>query len=242
MPNSSLPRRGFLARLATGTLALSGIAALDPRLAHAVAREVPDIAGGGAPGDYDDSWTRRVSAAAHKAVFDGPELAGGLPIIQAWIYRSGYAKALGATGVDVLPVVVLRHMGTELALDDAIWAKYGLGAQNKVNDPVTKQPAVRNPWSRTTSVDVPDANIAALLGPGVDATVEGLVKSGAVVLTCELALRSFSRALAAKHSGNADAIFAELRAGLVPGVIVQPSGVYATIRAQEAGAAVMRST
>jgi len=34
----------------------------------------------------------------------------------------------------------------------------------------------------------------------------------------------------------------EFRTGLVPGVILQPSGVYAVIRAQEAGCGVVKSS
>ena len=48
--------------------------------------------------------------------------------------------------------------------------------------------------------------------------------------------------IARQVSGDQAAIHAELRAGVVPGVIVQPSGIYATARAQEAGAVFMRST
>jgi hypothetical protein len=37
-------------------------------------------------------------------------------------------------------------------------------------------------------------------------------------------------------------IYEELKANLVPGLILQPNGIYATMRAQEAGCAFMRST
>lgn len=235
MSSSSVPRRSFLARLATGTLALGAASALDPRLAAAA------VVGGSGP--YDDSWTARVKAAEHKAVFDGPEVADGLPILHAWIYRAGYDAALGAHGRDaVVPVVILRHLGTVVAMDDALWAKYGIGAQRKIDDPATKQPATRNPWARRREGHTQDARIAALLGPDVDVTVEGLVRSGAVVLACELAMRSFALGVAARTGQSVDEIVAELRAGVIPGVIVQPSGVYAAARAQEAGAVFMRST
>lgn len=193
-------------------------------------------------GPYDDSWTRRVVAARHKAVFDSPEVSGGLALVQAWIYRAGYRAAMKSGGDEVVPVVVLRHLGTGLALDDAMWAKHRIGENRKINDPVTKTPAVRNPWSRRSPADVPDENVVALLGPDADTTVEGLVKSGAVVLACELAMRSFARGIAARSGGNADEVFRELRTGVVPGVIVQPSGVYATARAQEVGCTFMRSS
>lgn len=238
MSTSELRRRGFLARLASGTLALTGLAAAS-KTADAAAI---DLGGSRGTGDFDDGWTAKVKAAMHKAVFDSPEVNDGLALFQAWIFRAGYKAALDDELADVLPVVVLRHAGTVLAFDDALWAKYRIGQERKVTDPVTKQPAVRNPWARTRAGEPSDSPVAALLGPGIDPTVEGLVKSGAVVLACDLALRNFARGLAARSGGSADAVAADLRAGLIPGVIMQPSGVYASIRAQEVGAAFMRST
>lgn len=234
MFQSDLRRRGFLARLATGTLALTGAAALDPSLAFA-----DDAA---PASDFDDGWTRRVAQAKHKAVFDSPEIGGGQALVHAWTYRAGYAAALGEKGDAVLPIVVLRHGATSLALDDAIWAKYTIGANSRVNDPLTKQPAVRNPWARRAPGDTPDPMVSALLGPEADPTVEGLVKSGVIVLTCDLAMRSFARMFAARGSGNEAEILAELRAAVLPGVIRQPSGIYAVTRAQEAGATFVKST
>ena len=236
MPHSEndLRRRGFLARLAGGTLALTGIAAVAPGLAAAA--DVP-----ASSSDYDDAWTARVRKAKHKEVFDSPEIGDGTALVHPWTYRAGYRTVLNQGGDAVIPVVVLRHGGTALALDDAIWKKYGIGTNRKINDPLTKQPAERNPWARRAPGAEPDATIVALLGPDADVTVEGLVKSGAVVLACDLALRAFSRGFAAR-GGTAEEIHAELRAGLIPGVIPQPSGIYATTRAQEAGCTFLKST
>lgn len=237
MSTSDLRRRGFLARLASGTLALTGLAAVS-KTADAAPLALAPARG---TGEFDDSWTRKVQAAMHKSVFDSPEINDGLALFQAWIFRAGYKAALDDEAADVLPVVVLRHAATVLAFDDALWAKYRIGGARNVTDPATKQPAVRNPWARPRAGETSDSPVAALL-PGIDPTVEGLVKSGAVVLACDLALRNFARGVAARSGGDADAIATELRAGVIPGVILQPSGVYASIRAQEVGAAFMRST
>lgn len=237
MSSSDLRRRGFLARLASGTLALAGLAAASKTAGAATRDFVP-----GGTGDFDDRWTAKVKAAMHKAVFDSPDVSDGLALYQAWIFRAGYKAVLGDEAADVLPVVVLRHAGTVLAFDDALWAKHGLGELRKVTDPATRQPAVRNPWARARAGEPDTSPVTALLGSGIDPTVEGLVKSGAVVLACDLALRNLARGLAARTKGDADAIAAELRAGVVPGVILQPSGVYASLRAQEVGASFMRST
>ena len=225
-------RRDFLASLAVTAAAapLAGLAA-------------PASAAAAATAPFDDSWTARVAAAKHKAVFDGPEPSDGLPLVQPWIYRRGY-EAMGAAPRDVVPVVVLRHAAAGLALDDALWAKYKLGALRKIDDPDTKKPAERNPWSRTVA-GKGDRDLESVLGPGVDPTVEGVLRAGGVVLVCNLALGRVARAIASGPNGqgqSADAVLADLRAGLVPGVLAQPSGVYATARAQEVGAVFMRST
>lgn len=247
MPPFDAHRRGFLGRLASGTLALAGLTTLGARPARAAAV----LAGGGdggsgasdAGGDspYDDRWTDRVRAAKHKAVFDSPDVNDGLALLQPWIYRSGYRAALQAAPEEIVPVVVLRHAGTALALDDALWAKYAFGTDRKIIDPATSKPATRNPWARRREGEPADPTFEAVLGGPIDPTVAGLLATGGIVLACEVAMKSFSRALAKKVNGDASAIFAELRAGVIPGVIVQPSGVYATTRAQEAGCTFMRS-
>ena len=64
----------------------------------------------------------------------------------------------------------------------------------------------------------------------------------AVVLACNLALENMIGAVAKRSSQTVEAVRAEAHAHLVPGVILQPSGVYAVLRAQEAGCVYLRST
>ena len=227
-------RRDFLARLGTSIAALAG--ATRPLAAS-------DLVGGPTgPAAFDDTWTRRVRSAKHRVVFDAPEVNDGLALLQPWILRAGYRDAMGHTGADVATVVVLRHQAAVLGVDDASWAKYGLGAVRKVDDPATGQPATRNPWSRGAPGAAPDARMSALLGGPVDPTVAGVLALGGVVLVCDLALRNTAGMIARERQLDAAVVHAELRAGVVPGVILQPSGVYATARAQEVGCTFMRST
>jgi hypothetical protein len=229
------PRRDFLAQIAA-TAATAAVASS----ARPLAAEQPPTA---APdGAFDDTWAKRVGAAKHKAVFDAPEFSDGLALTQAWIYKRGYEAALGDRGPSVVPIVVVRHAAASMAVDDALWAKYKIGALRKVDDPKTKAPAERNPWSRTPAGTAQPADLVAILGADVDPTVEGVIRAGGIVLVCNLALGRVAGGIAKQVSGDQAAIHAELRAGLVPGVIVQPSGIYATARAQEVGAVFMRST
>jgi hypothetical protein len=218
--DSSADRRGFLTRLAA-----AGVAAALPTVAEAATPV--------APSDWDDAWTARVRAAKYRMVFDAPEPADGLALGQARRYRDGYEAALGATGADVVPVVVLRHFAIVLAFDDAIWSKYGVAEWRKIKHPTSGQLTAYNPFSRPhTDEERKEAGTF----------LEGLIATGTVVLGCNLAASALAAQMAKLKGADVAAVQAEVRAGLVPGVILQPNGIYATARAQDAGCAFMRST
>jgi intracellular sulfur oxidation DsrE/DsrF family protein len=219
MPNDS-SRRDFLTTLAA-TAAGASLGAYARPLAAAPVD---------APTTFDDSWTQKVAAAKHRAVFDSPEVSEGLAVGQAWLHREGYAAAIGAAPGDVASVVVFRHAGIVLAFDDALWEKYGIGEWKEIQDPATQKPAKRNPWARP--------------GAGIDAgeSVQELRERGGIVLACNLAMNRRAEQLAARAHADVEAVRAEVRAHLLPGVILQPSGVYAVARAQEVGCVFMRST
>ncbi|MDF1503731.1 hypothetical protein [Roseisolibacter sp. H3M3-2] len=244
--DASSPRRDFLTQLAAAGLATAGLTGC---ASAAGAASFAGGSGGGAPanvpgGRFDDSWTAKVRAARHKAVFDGPEVQDGLPVFQAWLFRQGYREALGAEEARAaVPVVVVRHAGTVLAMDDALWAKYKLGEMRKVNDPVTGKPAERNPIARPRAdAPKPEGDVARITAENGEPTIVSLIESGAVVLACNLALNQMINGIARRSNQKVEDVRAEVHAGLVPGVILQPSGVYAVLRAQEAGAVYLRST
>jgi hypothetical protein len=242
--DASSPRRDFLAQLAAAGLATAGLSTVGCAAGAqgSAAGAAPTPAGGTTA--YDDTWTGRVRDARHKAVFDAPEVQDGLGLWQAWLFRRGYKEALGdAEARAAVPVVVIRHAATLLAIDDAMWAKYKLGESRKINDPVLKKPAERNPFARPLpDAPKPEGNFAAMLAGEPEPSVEGLAKSGAVVLACNLALNNLIGGIARRTSQPEPQVRAEVLANLVPGVILQPSGVYAVLRAQEVGCVYMRST
>lgn len=230
---SSSDRREFLAHVATAAAVLAGTACAVPLAASTLQ---------GAPGSgashttpFDDSWTRRVMAAKHKAVFDSPNVEDGLALTHATLVMQGYRDQFGVAEGDVVPVVVLRHFATVIAMNDALWAKYRLGEQFKIKDPATDKDALRNPFIR---VSKDDKN--PLVAP--DASIEGLLASGAVLLACNRAAMRYAGQMAEKFHRDPEEVRAEVRAGIVPGVLLQPSGVYATIRAQDVGCSFLRST
>ena len=232
--SSSTPRRDFLARVATtAAVVVAGSACASPLAAASVAAEPVGRARQSA--SFDDSWTARVRAAAHRAVFDSPDVGDGLALEHATVFMDNYHEMFGTTDADTVPVIVMRHQGTVIALGDAVWEKYELGAYTKLKDPTTGDVTKRNPFVRVEASDT-----HGLIEP--PSTLPALRARGAVLLVCNRALNYFAGVQAKQRGMKKDDVMNDFLAGLVPGVIPQPSGVYAMIRAQEAGCAALRST
>lgn len=225
-------RREFLTHVAVAAAAMATTACAAPVAAAGLASPT---SGASRSAPFDDTWTRRVAAARHKAVFDSPEVGDGLALTHATFYMQGYREQHNLGGSDVVPVVVLRHFGTVVALNDSIWEKYALGERYKIKDPATGKDALRNPFLR---VGKDEKN--AFVSP--EASVEGLVASGAVLLACNKAAMRFAGMMAEKFKRDVEEVRAEFRAGVIPGVQLQPSGIYATMRAQDMGASFIKST
>ena len=229
--NPSPDRREFLTHVATAAL-VAGAACAAPLAAESLPAS-RSRASKGAP--FDDSWTRRVAAAKHRAVLDSPGIEDGLALMHATYFIQGFREQLDVGASDILAVVVLRHQGTVIALTDSIWERYAIGERYKVKDPATGKDALRNPFLRVSKDDT-----NALVPP--EASLEGLLASGAVLLACNKAAMRLAGQVAQKYNRNADEVRAEFRDGIVPGVLLQPSGIYATLRAQEVGCAFIKST
>ena len=130
-------------------------------------------------------------------------------------------------------MVVLRHFGTPFGYNDAIWAKYGkaMGTMIGFNDPKTKQPPATNLFNSSTyGMDLPT------LGNTLD-QIRGL---GTRFAICDAATHFFSMQLASS-GGNADAIYKELVANIIPSARMVSAGVVAVTRAQEYGYALIYS-
>lgn len=221
-------RRDFIAHVVTAAVAVAGVGCAPP-LSAAGASSLPHDA------PFDDSWTRRVSAAKHRAVLDGPEIGEGLALVQATVYRQGYRDQFGLEGNDVIPVIVFRHFSTYMAFNDALWAKYALGERAKVIDPATGKDALRNPFIRVAKSEKNPIVPA-------EASIEALLASGVVMLVCNRATMRLAGQVAEKFGKPAEEVRAEFRAAIVPGIVLQPSGVYAVLRAQDVGCSLLKST
>jgi intracellular sulfur oxidation DsrE/DsrF family protein len=229
LPSSPTPRRDFIAQVASAAAAVVGATACAAPLAAAMApswRATPT---------FDDSWTKRVGAAKHRAVFDSPDVNAGAVFEQALVYMQNYREMFGSGDGEAVPVIVLRHMGTMMAMGDALWDKYELGKRAKLKDPSTGADTKRNLFLHAAAGDDHETDSA-------DSTLAALQARGAVVLACNRALMFFGAEQAKLRNTDVEEVRAELRSGLAPGVILQPSGIYATLRAQEVGCGFFKSS
>ena len=169
------------------------------------------------PSTWDDSWTNRLGK--YRTVFDVSELEQEPGAYQVVPVMDNYKEALGATDADLGFVLVIRHGAMALAVQDAMWEKYDLGADMKRQDSTTKAPFKRNPLTKT---------------------IADCQKRGVVLLGCNTAMNGFSNRTARKAGGDAKAIKAELFANLHPGMILLPTGLYALARAQNVGCGYMK--
>jgi hypothetical protein len=206
------PRRGFLGGIAAGAAAL-----LVGRWSKASAEIAPLT-----PPTLGDEWLTKIKG-KHRQVFDCTSANEGFGVAFGLNWSDSVKDTLKATDADITPVVILRHFAMPLAVNDKIWAKYKIGELLNLQDPKTKAPATRNIFRD----NVP-------LHPNV--TYEQLVATkGMVIGACNLALTVVSGLTAAKAGVTADVAKKEWTAGLLPGIVLVPSGVYAVNRAQETG-------
>jgi hypothetical protein len=178
------------------------------------------------PTDWDVSWTAKISG-SHRAVFDSPEVSEGLALLRALVWIKDYAEVYGATPADMSAVVVLRHNAIWMVMNDEFWARYAIGVKTRINDPRTRLPIKRNPFLGAT----PFADLPPQVADNVLTTVLGT----ATVLACNLAFEDVVEKVKPTAGGDAAKARATALDHIVPGIILQPSGVFAVTRAQEAG-------
>ena len=206
------PRRSFVQRLAS----LSAV--------FAVGAAPSRLLGAETQGAAVDPWLSGVKG-KHKQVFDAPEPNNGFPSIFAATYLGTMTATYKLTPGQAHAVVVLRHFAMPLALTDAIWAKYKLGAMINVVDPVTKAPSMRNLYYMPKDGD--------MMFP--TASIDNVMKMSSTFLVCGAALAVLSEKAGAAIGVDAATAKKEWEAGLIPGMHVVPSGVLAVGRAQEIG-------
>jgi len=222
-------RREFLERVTTGA-ALMGVA---PFSLNAMTRA---FAATSAPLEdkWDLSWVNRVTG-KHKAIFDVPDIESGYGVWRTTLFTSQYNQVLGVPEKDISAVIVLRHNGIWLAMQQPFWDKYEVGKNHNALDPITQKPTDKNPALLTAAKNEIPAQFA-----GVSLTE--FLGRGGIALSCNVAFEEVVGTVQEKDGVSPEEARKRALALLVPGVIMQPSGVFAAIRAQEAGCLYLRAS
>ncbi len=163
----------------------------------------------------------------HRIVFDATRPHEVFPF--AW--PRVFLLTNGATGspeTDCGVVVVLRHAAIPYAFEDKLWDKYKFGDVFEAEDPKTKAHATRNPFWNPAKGDFKVPGIGE-----VQIGINELQASGVMFCVCDAAITVYTAVVAEKMGKDAAEMKKEWLTGLLPGIQVVPSGVWALGRAQE---------
>ena len=117
-------------------------------------------------------------------------------------------------------------------MESRLWEKYKFGEFFKIDDPKTKAPSVRNMFWQPG----PDDFQVPGIGP-VAIGINDLQASGVMFCACNMAITVLSTVVAQHMKLDAEEVKKDWVAGILPGIQVVPSGVWAVGRAQEHGCA-----
>ena len=223
-PRPGTSRRDFLGIVANGA-AIFGISALAPVKAGAETfaehvTKTDDV--------NPDEWFKQIKG-KHKIVFDVTQPHEVFPFAWPKVFLLTNEKT-GTPEKSNSVVVVLRHEAIPYAMESSLWSKYKFGEVFKITDPATKEASVRNPFWQPKPGDFKVPGIG-----NVAIGINELQESGVLFCVCDMALTVYSAALAEGMGMDAVAIKKEWLSGVLPGVQVVPSGVWAVGRAQEHG-------
>lgn len=216
------PRRGFLGRLAA-VAAAAGVSGV-PRAMYADHSTTP----------VEDEWLDKLKA-KHRQFFDFPSHGAGGPLVHMLNYYNTLNTAYNVKDSDINTVGTFYGVPdatTLFAFNDAMWAKYNMGAALKFNDHKTGAPATRNVWRSDPQI------MGLMVAP--PASIEALQKRGAIFLLCNNAFNIWASILAQANKLEAPAVLADLKANMLPGVVLVPGMVVAIQQVQDKGIAYNR--
>lgn len=221
-------RREFLGRVTAGAAAYG-------TLPLALALSACAAEGGNqAAGEYDLSWPGKLTG-KHKAVFDMAEIESGYGLWRGNAWAGQVQQYMSAAPADVSLAIILRHNAIALAMDEAFWDKYGLGKMKSVMHPMTGQPTDKNPVLLGADGGVP--------APFDEAALPKQQGRGVVFLACDLAFNlDIVPIVVAADKVSQEAARTTAVSHVLPGVLLQPSGVFAATRAQEAGCTYVKAS
>ncbi len=222
---STLPRRTFLSRFGLGLTAAGGTT-LGAGVSSA---QTPQGGRWQAARHAQDDWLDQIPG-KHRFVFDSTSPEGAGLAINNFInnFYTTNESAYGLKNEDLAVVLVMRHLATPFAYNDAMWEKYGTAITQRTNynDPTTKQPPKVNIYNRPGEATQRGSR-----------QLNGLIARGVQLAVCQVSTRAYAGAIATATGAKQDAVFEELSANLVSSTNARlvPAGILTVNRAQERG-------
>lgn len=184
--------------------------------------------------EWDLSWVNKLTG-KYRAVFDVPEIDSGYGVWRASLWAKQYMDVLHAAPTELSSVVVLRHKGIALAMTQSFWDSYGVAKANTVIHPITQQGTDRNPALLSSKRGEIPADFD-------DVALDRYLARGGIALACNLAFDDMIQLVTKKDGSTGAAARKTALAGIIPGVVLQPSGVFAALHAQDAGCKYLRAS
>lgn len=185
--------------------AFAGVAAIRPR---------GELHAQAAQG-WDMSWLDGLTG-KHKQVFDLGDVEVGLRVVMNWL--DAWQNVYGMKHPEINGVVGIASRGFPINVGDEMYRKYPIGEMWKVTDPETGKPATRN-----------------IFADGSASKVRPLQARGVTFWMCNNALVNISGRIGPASGKPATEVYADLRGGLLPGVIVVPAHTMLLGLCQERG-------
>jgi len=170
---------------------------------------------------WDLRWMDDLKKGQHRQVFDMADsdpASQPPPLRLPRNYLDAFREVYKVEFPEVRIVIGISGHAFPVNASDRLWEKYAIGESRKIIDPVTKQPAVRNVFMDESTMGV-----------------KALQARGAIFWQCNIALNNVAQQLATARKLPVEEVYADLRAGLNPGVRVVPSHVMALGLVQERG-------
>jgi len=218
IPNQANERRDFLKNVATGAAALSLTMFAPPFKLSASALDSD-------PGDAD-AWFNKIKG-KHRIVFDVTKPNEVMPFAWPKVFLLTNA-ATGTPEKDNSVVVILRHNAIPYTMESRLWEKYKFGEFFKIDDDKTKAPSIRNMFWQPKPGDFQIPGLGE-----VEIGINQLQASGVMFCACNMALTVLSAVVAESMKMDAKEVYKDWVSGILPGIQIVPSGVWAVGRAQE---------
>jgi len=160
-----------------------------------------------------------------KQVFDEIQIGGGRFLNNIKNSLNGLQFGFNIPANQIKIVSAMHGPANMLNFDDYVWKKYRIGEWLKIDDPLTVQPAVRNPFlvskagpdMHPGSQDPSDENSSFQ-----DTSIQALQARGVQFLSCHTATEEQARVLIKQYNlaQQQEEIVKDLLAHTVPGVLV----------------------